>query len=192
MEKEILDPRAFKEVRRMNAAFLGLLYHCHGTPMASRLDGRSGLLGLIVALTPLEAQILCTARIALFSLQLEKPQEIVQGVAEEALAPDTGESDRLVREFGLVASGFAWHLSQTSLLAASLLLGWSRERAREFSSLSLADVVRATLACSPSVQLQMCERPRFWGDLIRSARHKDGRGWEVARTWSAQFINQGR
>ncbi|MCJ7555974.1 MAG: hypothetical protein MUP90_03550 [Gammaproteobacteria bacterium] len=192
MEKEILDPRAFKEVCRMNAAFLGLLYHCHGTPMASRLDGRSGLLELIVALTPLEAQILCTARAALFSLQLEKPQVIAQGVAEEALAPETGESHRLVREFGLVASGFAWHLSRTSPLAASLLLGWSRERAREFSALSLADVVRATLACSPSVQLRMCGHPRFWHDLIRSARHKDGRGWEVARTWSTQFINKGR
>jgi hypothetical protein len=191
MEKEILDARAFKEVRRMNAAFMGLLYHCHGTPMASRLDGRSGLLGLIVALSPLEAQILCTARAALFSLQLEKPEEIARGVAEEARALETTESDRLVREFGLVASGFAWHLSRTSPLAASLLMGWSRERAREFSALSLADVVRATLACSPAVRLRMCEHPRFWHDLIRSARHKDGRGWEVARTWSAQFVNQG-
>ncbi len=191
MEKEILDPRAFKEIRRMNAAFLGLLYHCHGTPMASRLDGRSGLLGLIVALTPAEAKILCTARAALFSLQLDGSEAPPHGVAEEAQATETGESIRLVREFGLVASGYAWHLSQTSPLAASLLLGWSREQARDFSALSLADVVRATLARSPPVRLRMCGHPKFWLDLIRCARHKDGRGWEVAKTWSTQFVTPG-
>ena len=190
MEREILDPRALREVRRMNSAFLGLLYHCHGTPMASRLDGRSGLLGLIVALTPAEAQTLCTSRAALFSLQLDQREVNPRGVAEEALGAETGESVRLVREFGLVASGYAWHLSQTSPMAASLLLGWSREQARSFSALSLADVVRATLACSPAVQIRMCGHPRFWLDLIRCARHKDRRGWEVAQTWSTQFIQK--
>lgn len=190
MEKEILDPRALREVRRMNAAFLGLLYHCHGTPMASRLDGRSGLVGLIVALSPAEAQTLCTSRAALFSLQLDQPQASPAGVAEEALAAEKGETARLVREFGLVAAGYAWHLSQTSPLAASLLLGWSREQARSFSALSLADVVRTTLACSPAVRLRMCGHPKFWLDLIRCARHEDRRGWEVAQTWSTQFINK--
>ena len=92
MEKEILDPRAFKEIRRMNAAFLGLLYHCHGTPMASRLDGRSGLLGLIVSLTPAEAKTLCTARAALFSLQLDGSEAPPHGVAEEAQATETTAS----------------------------------------------------------------------------------------------------
>jgi hypothetical protein len=193
MAKEVLDRRALREVRRLNSAFLALLCHCQSSPLAGKMDGRSGLLDRIVALSPGHAKVLCSAKVALFSLRMDWPGSgHPSGVAENSLAPDQCAADRLVREFGLVASGFAWHLSQTSPLATSLLLGWSRARAREFSALSLADVVRGNLACSPAVRLRLCRHPRFWPDLIRSATHENGRGWEVKQTWSTQFVSPGR
>ncbi len=191
MEREVLDRRAFGELRRLNAAFLALIHHCQGSGMASRLDCRSGLSEMITGLDPDQAELLCTARAALFSLKLDTRPAQLMGVAEQARFPDDSADDLMVREFGLVASSYAWHLSQTSPMAAALILGWSRERVLELGSLSLADVVRATLACKPAVTLRMWAHPRFWPDLLCSVRDPRDKGWEVARAWSAQFVSQG-
>ncbi len=190
MEREVLDRRAFGELRRLNVAFLALIHHCQGSGMASRLDCRSGLSEMITGLDPDQAELLCTARAALFSLKLDTRPAQLMGVAEQARFPDDSADDLMVREFGLVASSYAWHLSQTSPMAAALILGWSRERVLELGSLSLADVVRATLACKPAVTLRMWAHPRFWPDLLCSVRDPGDKGWEVARAWSAQFVSQ--
>jgi hypothetical protein len=190
MEREVLDRRAFGELRRLNAAFLALIHHCQGSAMASRLDCRSGLSEMIAGLDPDQAELLCTTRAALFSLKLDTRPGQLMGVAEQARISGDSADELMVREFGLVASSYAWHLSQTSPMAASLVLGWSRERVLELAALSLADVVRATLACKPAVTLRMWAHPRFWPDLLCSVRDPGDKGWEVARAWSAQFVSQ--
>lgn len=190
MEREVLDRRAFGELRRLNGAFLALIHHCRGSAMARRLDCRSGLSEAIAGLDPEQAEMLCTARVALFSLKLETRPGQLLGVAEQARPSGGSAEELLVREFGLVASSYAWHLSQTSPMAAALILGWSRERVLELGALSLADVVRATLASAPAVTVRMWAHPRFWPDLLCSVRDPGDRGWEVARTWSAQFVSQ--
>jgi len=190
MEKEVLDRRAYGELSRLNAAFLALIHHCRGSAMARRLDCRTGLSETIAGLNPDQAEMLCTTRTALFSLNLDTRPGQLMGVAEHVRTSDASADELLVREFGLVASSYAWHLSQTSPMAAALVLGWSRERVLELGSLSLADVVRATLACKPAVTLTMWAHPRFWPDLLCSVRDPGDKGWEVARAWSAQFISQ--
>ncbi|MDH3401581.1 MAG: hypothetical protein OEM03_11530 [Chromatiales bacterium] len=190
MEREVLDRRAFGELRRLNTAFLALIHHCRGSAMASRLDCRSGFSEMIAGLDPEQAELLCTTRAALFSLKLDTRPAELMGVAEQASFSDDGADELMVREFGLVAASYAWHLSQTSPMAAALILGWSRERVLELGSLSLADVVRATLACKPAVTLRMWAHPRFWPDLLCSVRDPGDKGWEVARAWSAQFVSQ--
>ena len=190
MEREVLDSRAFGELRRLNSAFLALIQHCQGSAMARRLDCRSGLSETIARLDPAQASLLSTSRAALFSLKLDTRPGQVLGVAEQLLRPmDESADDLMVREFGLVASNYAWHLSQTSPMAAALMFGWSRERVLELGGLSLADVVRATLACKPAVTLRMWSHPRFWPDLLRGVRDPEAGGWEVARAWSAQFVS---
>lgn len=190
MEREVLDRRAFGELSRLNAAFLALIHHCRGSAMAMRLDCRSGLSETIAGLDPGQAELLCTTRAALFSLRLDTRPGQMMGVAEQVGTPDGGAEELLVREFGLVASSYAWHLSQTSPMAAALILGWSRERVLELGGLSLAEVVRATLACKPAVTLRMWAHPRFWPDLLCSVRDPGDGGWEVARAWSAQFVSR--
>jgi hypothetical protein len=192
MPREALDPRSLQELHRLNSAFLTLLRHCRDTPLAARLDRRSGLLDRVVSLDPGQSRVLCTTSSALFSLQLDFPGALApNGVAEEIITCELEPRDRLVREFGLVVCGFAWHLSQTSPLAASILLGWTRSVASELAGFALADVVRANLACTPAVRLRMCRHPRFWPDLIRDVVRGRRRDWAVRQTWSAQFIGRG-
>ena len=190
MEREVLDRRAFAELCRLNAAFLALIHHCQGSATARRLDCRSGLSEMIAGLDAGQAEMLCTTRAALFALKIDTRPARQMGVAEQPGSTEDSAEELLVRKFGLVASSYAWHLSQTSPMAAALILGWSRERVLELGSLSLADVVRATLACRPAVTLRMWAHPRFWPDLLCSVRDPGDRGWEVARTWSAQFVSR--
>lgn len=191
MAIEALDPRIFQEVSRLNGAFLRLLGHCEGTAVGRLLDRGSGMSRRLLALEPEQVEILCTTRSALFTLVIHPGELPAQGVAEDPPGVERGPEWYLAREFSLVAACFAWHLSQTSTLAAALALGWSRERVLALAEQPLTRVVQATRARAPGVHLKMFSHASFWDDLIRCVCHPNRRTWEVASIWSAQFISTG-
>lgn len=191
MVMEKLDARTFQEVSRLNGAFLRLLGHCEGTAMGRQLDRGSGMTRRLMALEPEQARILCTTRSALFTLAIRPGELLSEGVAEESPDMGLGAEWHLAREFSLVAACYAWHLSQVSALAASIALGWSREKVLALAALPLTQVAQATRVSVPGVHLKMSSRANFWDELIRCARNPDRKAWEVASIWSAQFISAG-
>jgi len=184
MRTEALDQRALEEIGRLNLAFLKLLVDYRGSSLERSLVGDTAAIAGLYVMAPRQLENLARIPVALFSLP---GCPSTAAVCEHPVSRQAGDAG--IREFGLVASCFAWHLCFNSPLAASMLLGWPRSRCRTVGSCNLASLVQSTSRCWPAVRLRMPRNPRFWGDLMRCAQENDETSWEVARVWGTQFMS---
>lgn len=184
MRNEALEQRAMEELGRLNLAFLRLLIHYRGSSLERPMVGDSAAIGGLCALAPQQLDSLARYPVALFSLP---GSQVLGEVGEPGIPSHSGDS--ALREFGLVASCFAWHLCFISPLAASMLLGWPRARCRMVASCHLLSLIQSTSRCWPSVRLRMATNLRFWDDLMSCVQDQDEPRWQVARVWGAQFMS---
>lgn len=185
MRVETLEQRDLLETGRLNLAFLRLLPRYHGSPIEQVLAGETGIIGRLRDMEPSRLARLARCPMALFALPGGKPGPMEVGEPSSVPA-----GDAMLREFSLVAACFAWHLCQSNPTAASLLLGWPRERCRRVAGDSLANLVQGISRSSPGVRLRMAGHPGFWRDLLECVEQDDGARWQVARVWGPQFTSR--
>jgi len=182
---DTLGQRALLETGRLNMAFLRLLPRYHGSPMERALAGETGIIGRLRDMEPSRLARLARCPMALFTLSSGTLVPMQIGEPAAACAQDA-----MLREFSLVAACFVWHLCQSNPTAASLLLGWPRERCRAMAGDSLADLVQGVSRSPPGVRLRMAGHAAFWRDLLECAEQDDGARWQVARVWGSQFVSR--
>lgn len=190
-QRTVLDAGTLDSVRHANAEFLELV--ARGCQRASEGD----VLGLgrplavrIAALGTAARDFASGCPYSLFNVRFEDAQ-FWRGLVRDAqrplagaLAPAAGDEAAFVR----TAVFLAWHLAQSSDLAAAIALGMTPEVQAAWRTLALPNVDRAARLALPQLRARWGGHTRFWPKLLDAAHDRTPEQAERVRLLGLQLL----
>jgi hypothetical protein len=162
----VLDEDVLAAVREANLAFLALVAERHAREPRSRAVGLApAAAARIAALDGDARRAAAGSPYTLFNLRFEEPP-LVHGPA-----PGRGAAG----EAALARTGvfLAWHLAQSSPLAAALALGMALPVAHAWRVLPLSALDGVAAAALPFLAARWADHPVFWTKLLDAAEVLD-------------------
>jgi len=185
-----IPPALREQVRQLNRAYLELL-RADEEGITAGFASPPGLPALVVEmLTTLPESALgqiAECPVTLYNLRFEDAAFWAGGGT--GLVADVTESYGKVGERSFVGTAlfFAWHVAQSSELAARLLLAMPSATHVAFRDLPLAQLHRYAAVCPWLLQPRWANHACFWPDLLRTAAQGDQAALDAALLLGVQL-----
>lgn len=186
-ERTVLDTGTLDSVRHANERFLDLVTRGHArTPDAAVLGLGPDNARRIAALAPAPREVASRCPYSLFNLRFEDAafwRTVVRDARGPAPAPSCEEGT-----FARTAVFLAWHLAQSSDLAAAIVLGMTPEVQVAWRGLPLPSVDRAATLALPHLRARWGAHARFWPKLLDAAEDPSPEQAERVRLLGLQLL----
>lgn len=189
-QRTVLDEGTLDSVRHANDEFLDLVARGYERSREGDLLGLGRPTARRIAALGLGARDFASrCPYSLFNLRFEDAA-FWRGVIRDAQRPLAGAQSGSAEEaaFARTAVFLAWHLAQSSDLAAALALGMTREVQAAWRTLPLPNVDRAATLALPQLRARWGGHARFWPKLLDAAHDPTPEQAERVRLLGLQLL----